>query len=33
MMPGDNVLIPVADALDKPLDFFFRPFSSKMMDQ
>jgi len=30
MMPGDDVLILVADALDKPLDFFFRPFSIKL---
>ena len=30
MMPGDDVLIPVADALDKPLDFFFRPFTIKL---
>ncbi len=30
MMPGDDVLIPLADALDKPLDFFFRPFSVKL---
>lgn len=30
MMPGDEVLISVADALDKPLDFFFRPFAAKL---
>jgi len=30
MMPGDDVLIPLADALDRPLDFFFRPFSVKL---
>lgn len=30
MMPGDDVLLPVADALDKPLDFFFRPFTVKL---
>lgn len=30
MMPGDDVLLPLADALDRPLDFFFRPFSVKL---
>lgn len=30
MMPGDDVLLPLADALDMPLDFFFRPFSVKL---
>jgi Zn-dependent peptidase ImmA (M78 family) len=30
MMPGDDVLIPLADALDQPLDFFFRPFTVKL---
>lgn len=30
MMPGDDVLIPVADALNKPFDFFFRPFTVKL---
>ena len=30
MMPGDDVLMIVADVLDKPLDFFFRPFSLKL---
>ena len=30
MMPGDEVLIAVADALDKPLDFFFQPFSVEL---
>ena len=30
MMPGDEVLIPVADALAQPLDFFFRPFQVKL---
>jgi Zn-dependent peptidase ImmA (M78 family) len=30
MMPGDEVLISLADALDQPLDFFFRPFSVKL---
>lgn len=30
MMPGDVVLMAVADALDKPLDFFFRPFTVEL---
>jgi len=30
MMPGDDVLIALADALDKPLDFFFRPFAVEL---
>ncbi|MEW6668141.1 MAG: XRE family transcriptional regulator [Thermodesulfobacteriota bacterium] len=30
MMPGDDVLIPLADALDRSLDFFFRPFSVRL---
>jgi Zn-dependent peptidase ImmA (M78 family) len=32
MMPGDDVLIPVADVLDKPLDFFFRPFTVELRE-
>jgi len=32
MMPGDEVLISVADVLDKPLDFFFRPFSMELRE-
>lgn len=32
MMPGDEVLIPVADVLDKPLDFFFRPFTVELRE-
>ena len=30
MMPGDEVLLALADALDKPLDFFFRPFAVEL---
>jgi Zn-dependent peptidase ImmA (M78 family) len=30
MMPGDDVMMTVADVLDKPLDFFFRPFTAKL---
>jgi Zn-dependent peptidase ImmA (M78 family)/transcriptional regulator with XRE-family HTH domain len=30
MMPGDEILISLADALDKPLDFFFRPFAVEL---
>ncbi len=30
MMPGDDVLISIADVLDKPLDFFFRPFTVEL---
>lgn len=30
MMPGDEVLIAVANILDKPLDFFFQPFSVEL---
>jgi Zn-dependent peptidase ImmA (M78 family) len=30
MMPGDKVLIAVADVLNKPLDFFFQPFSVEL---
>lgn len=32
MMPGDDVLIPVANVLDKPLDFFFRPFTVELRE-
>lgn len=32
MMPGDEVLITVADVLDKPLDFFFRPFTVELRE-
>jgi Zn-dependent peptidase ImmA (M78 family) len=32
MMPGDDVLMPVADVLDKPLDFFFRPFTVELRE-
>lgn len=32
MMPGDNVLLPMADVLDKPLDFFFRPFTVELRE-
>ncbi|MEI6209897.1 MAG: XRE family transcriptional regulator [Desulfuromonadales bacterium] len=32
MMPGDDVLIPVANVLDKPLDFFFRPFTVELSE-
>lgn len=32
MMPGDDVLISVANALDKPLDFFFRPFTVELSE-
>jgi len=32
MMPGDDVLISVADVLDKSLDFFFRPFTVELSD-
>jgi len=32
MMPGDEVLIAVADVLDKPLDFFFRPFTVELSE-
>ncbi|MBE0597455.1 MAG: helix-turn-helix domain-containing protein [Desulfuromonadales bacterium] len=32
MMPGDEVLISVADVLDKPLDFFFRPFTVELSE-
>jgi len=32
MMPGDEVLISVADVLDKPLDFFFRPFTVELRE-
>jgi Zn-dependent peptidase ImmA (M78 family) len=32
MMPGDDVLLPVADVLDKPLDFFFRPFTVELRE-
>ncbi|OPY64288.1 MAG: hypothetical protein A4E57_03571 [Syntrophorhabdaceae bacterium PtaU1.Bin034] len=31
-MPGDEVLISIADVLDKPLDFFFRPFTVELHD-
>jgi len=30
MMPSDEVLMAVADVLDKPLDFFFRPFTVEL---
>jgi Zn-dependent peptidase ImmA (M78 family) len=30
MMPGDEVLLSLADALDQPLDFFFRPFAVEL---
>lgn len=30
MMPGDEVIMAVADVLDKPLDFFFQPFTVKL---
>lgn len=32
MMPGDEVLIAVADALDQSLDFFFRPAAAKLQE-
>lgn len=32
MMPGDDVLIAVADALDQSLDFFFRPATVKLQE-
>lgn len=32
MMPGDEVLIAVADVLDKPLDYFFRPFTVELRE-
>lgn len=32
MMPGDDVLMPMADVLDKPLDFFFRPFTVELRE-
>jgi Zn-dependent peptidase ImmA (M78 family) len=32
MMPGDEVLISVADALDQPLDYFFRPFTVQLSE-
>lgn len=32
MMPGDEVLIAVADVLDKSLDFFFRPFTVELSE-
>lgn len=32
MMPSDEVLISVADALEKPLDFFFRPFTVELRE-
>jgi Zn-dependent peptidase ImmA (M78 family) len=32
MMPGDDVLIAVADALDQPLDFFFRPATARLQE-
>jgi len=32
MMPGDEVLMAVADVLDQPLDFFFRPFTVKLQE-
>jgi Zn-dependent peptidase ImmA (M78 family) len=32
MMPGDDVLMAVADVLDKPLDFFFRPFTVELQE-
>lgn len=32
MMPGDEVLISVADVLDKPLDYFFRPFTVQLSE-
>ncbi len=32
MMPGDEVLMAVADALDQSLDFFFRPATTKLQE-
>jgi Zn-dependent peptidase ImmA (M78 family) len=32
MMPNDDVLLIVADVLNKPLDFFFRPYSIQLRE-